>query len=171
MDKQEELNKLFNIKKEEFGEKYDDRIFDQYKLYIEMIEGLNERRATANNFFLSISTGLLTALGVLFNIGISFITNSGWILIGSSSGILFCYTWIRTVKSYSQLTAGKWEVINNIEQKLPLTQFTTEWNILGKGKDPSRYKLLTDVEKYVPLIFIGIYAILSVISIASMLLQ
>ena len=31
------------------------------------------------------------------------------IIVGSISGILFSYTWLRTVKSYRQLSSGKWK--------------------------------------------------------------
>ncbi|MEM3065310.1 MAG: hypothetical protein QW177_08050 [Candidatus Nitrosotenuis sp.] len=166
MNEQEELSKLFNSTKE-LGEKGEERLFEQYKIYLEMIDSLNERRATANSFFLSISTGLLTALGVLFNLGTTLMTNSGWVIVGSISGILFSYTWLRTVKSYRQLSSGKWKIVTEIEKRLPLSLHGTEWKILGEGKNKSLYKPLTDVERVVPLIFLGIFAGLIVISIAS----
>ncbi|HXG13567.1 MAG TPA: hypothetical protein VNK25_00345 [Candidatus Nitrosotenuis sp.] len=166
MDEQEELSKLFNSTKE-LGEKDEERLFEQYKVYLEMIDSLNERRATANSFFLSISTGLLTALGVLFNLGTTLTTNSGWVIVGSISGILFSYTWLRTVKSYRQLSSGKWKIVTEIEKRLPLSLHGTEWKILGEGKNKSLYKPLTDVEKVVPLIFLGIFVVLIIISATS----
>ncbi|HXG74084.1 MAG TPA: hypothetical protein VNK44_04640 [Candidatus Nitrosotenuis sp.] len=163
MDEQDELAKLFNSK--DLDEKGQERLFEQYRMYLEKIDRLNDRRATANSFFLSISTGLLAALGVLFNVGTTLTTNSGWIIIGSISGILFSYTWMRTVKSYRQLSSGKWKIVTEIEKRLPLSLHETEWKILGEGKNKSLYKPLTDVEKAVPLIFLGIFTGLIVVSI------
>lgn len=166
MTENEEINKLFSTSENDYGDGYKDKLFEQYKLFLKMIDSLNERRSTANNFFLSVNTGLLTALGILSSIGIkSGILNTWWILAGAAAGILFSYSWIRTVKSYGQLSAGKWKIIHAIEKTLPLRLHETEWDVLKQGADPSVYKPLTDVERTVPKIFQIIYIILSVIAI------
>src|SRR5438309_9179309 len=105
MDENEEIDKLFSTSETDYGDGYKDKLFEQYKLFLKMVDNLNERRSTANNFFLSVNTGLLTALGVLSSVGIKEgLVNIWWILAGASAGILFSYSWIRTVKSYGQLS-------------------------------------------------------------------
>lgn len=166
MNENEEINKLFSTNEKDYGDGYKDKLFEQYKLFLKMIDNLNERRSTANNFFLSVNTGLLTALGILSSLGIKGgILNTWWMIAGAAAGILFSYSWIRTVKSYGQLSGGKWQIIHSIEKKLPLRLYETEWDILKEGKDPKVYKPLTDVERGVPLIFQIIYITLIVIAI------
>ena len=131
-----------------------------------MTDNLNHRRSLANSFFLSINAGLLSALGLMANLGIDSITASGlWIVLGAIGGGLFSYTWIRTVKSYSQLSYGKWTIIQEIEKRLPLSLYEVEWKILGEGKVPKKYNPLTDVEKRVPVVFIILYGFSAIMSI------
>lgn len=166
MEENKENDKLFSTSEKDYGDGYKEKLFEQYKLFLKMIDNLNERRSTANNFFLSVNTGLLTALGVLASIGIKDgVLNMWWILAGSSAGILFSHSWIRTVKSHSQLSTGKWKIIHEIEKKLPLRLHETEWDILKNGTDPKIYKPLTDVERTVPRIFQIIYIALIIIGI------
>ncbi len=166
MNEKEELKKLFRISEKDFGEKYQDFLFEQYKLFLHMTDNLNHRRSLANSFFLSVNTGLLSALGLMANLGIDSLTASGlWIVLGAIGGGLFSYTWIRTVKSYSQLSYGKWTIIQEIERHLPLSLYEVEWKILGEGKVPEKYKPLTDVEKIVPFVFIILYGFLAFMSI------
>ena len=65
------------------------------------------------------------------------------------------------VKSYQQLNTGKFDVIHEIERKLPLALYKAEWDALGRGQDSRKYKPLTDVEKWVPVIFIGLYVVIA----------
>ena len=166
MNEKEEIKKLFSISEKDFGEKYRDFLFEQYKLFLQMTDNLNHRRSLANSFFLSVNTGLLSVLGLMANLGINSLPVSGlWIFLGAIGGGLFSYTWIRTVKSYSQLSYGKWTIIQEIEKRLPLSLYEVEWKILGEGKESELYKPLTDVEKSVPCVFIILYGVLAIVSI------
>jgi hypothetical protein len=166
MENDEDLGKLFSLSEKEFGEGYRDKLFEQYRIYLETIDKLSERRAASNAFFLSISTGLLAVLGILFNATGTESTNSELLLIGSIGGIIFNYSWSRIVKSYRQLNRGKWQIVNTIEKRLPLMLHETEWKILGEGKNSSLYKPLTDTERTVPIVFMGIFSALIIYSIA-----
>ena len=137
-----------------------------------MTDNLIQRRSIANTFFLSINTGLLSALGFLFNLGITSSQTNSFLVIAMTTlgGILFAYTWIRIVSSYSQLSRGKWTIIQEIERKLPLRIYEVEWEVLGKGKKKALYKPLTDVEKQVPKIFIVIYGILILLALLAFLI-
>lgn len=53
---------LFLIEEEEYGSKYKDHLFDQYKLYVEMTDRISQRRVLSNTFFLTANTGLLSVM-------------------------------------------------------------------------------------------------------------
>lgn len=166
MTEKDELKKLFSISEKDFGEKYKEFLLEQYKLFLQMTDNLNHRRSLSNSFFLSVNTGLLSALGLMANLGINVLNASSlWIILGAIGGILFSYSWIRIVTSYSQLSYGKWTIIQEIERHLPLSLYEIEWKILGEGKIPKKYKPLTNVEKGVPIVFIVLYGFLVIISI------
>lgn len=166
LSKKDFSDNLFSISKKEFGDNYMDKLFEQYKIYVEMAKSNDVRKGTTNSFFLSINTGLLSALGFLFTLGISTSEiTSLWIFGGSAAGILFAYAWVRTVVWFSQLNRARWKIIQEIEKKLPLSIYDTEWVALGEGKDKKLYKPLSGVEKMVPKVFIGFYSLLIVLSI------
>ena len=45
--------------KQEYGEKYDEHLLEQYKLYVEMTDQVSTRRAHTNRFYVSLLSGLL----------------------------------------------------------------------------------------------------------------
>ena len=145
---------LFAVNKKDYGEKYNQHLLEQYKLYVEMADRVSSRRSKANTFFLSANTLLVTAIGILAELGSSFVSlNLWWVLVTSLAGVLFCWTWITIINSYRQLNSGKFRIINTIERKLPLAVYKAEWAYLKPKKGISRYKQLTIVERWVPILF------------------
>jgi hypothetical protein len=49
------------------GSAPDPAYIEQYKLYLELLDKVSERRQSANSFFLSINTGLCALLGYMFS--------------------------------------------------------------------------------------------------------
>ena len=47
-------------------ELYEHHILDQYKLYVEMADRISSRRNSANIFFLTLNSTILTIIGFLF---------------------------------------------------------------------------------------------------------
>lgn len=145
--------------KTKYGSEYDKHLFEQYKLYVEMADRISARRALANTFFIGVHTALITAFTVLLKEGI---------LARSSMGYLpfiavwvLCYVWWRIVKSYRQLNSGKFKVVHEIEDMLPLAPYAAEWAALGEGKDEKLYLPLTHVENWVPVTFGFLYLLLA----------
>jgi len=159
-------DKLFTVEEKGYGESYKQHLLEQYKLYVEMADKISSRRSKANTFFLSVNTLLVTAIGVLSELGSGFVTlNHWWVLVTSFAGVLFCWTWFSTINSYRQLNTGKFKIVNMIEQRLPLAMYEAEWAYLKPKKGLSRYKQLTVVEFWVPRIFSGVYLALMLAAI------
>lgn len=163
-------SKLFAIKEESYGSSYKKHLLEQYTLYVEMADRISARRSKANTFFLSVSTLLVTAIGILAKFESDFGSlNLWWVLITSFAGILFCWTWLSTINSYRQLNTGKFKVINTIESRLPLAMYDAEWLFLKPKTGVSRYKQLTVVETLVPKIFGRVYFALMIIAIIALI--
>ena len=56
---------LFQIKPEDYGPKYSEQLMEQYKLYVETADRVSERRSTANTFFLTANTLLISIFGAI----------------------------------------------------------------------------------------------------------
>ncbi|MCH7561592.1 MAG: hypothetical protein IIC67_09570 [Thaumarchaeota archaeon] len=59
------IEDIFSMSKETYGKDYDEKLFEQYRIYIKNIDSLENRRKITHGFFLSINTGLIAALGIL----------------------------------------------------------------------------------------------------------
>jgi hypothetical protein len=161
-DKLEDLDKmLFVSASDKYGDRYIEHLLEQYKIYISSAEKISDRRQKANEFFLGLNTGLVALLGfVATRTAQSDI--SGLIALASIAGTTMCYLWYRIIRSYKGLNRGKYNVIHMIEARLPLALYDTEWEMLGRGENRSKYWPFTHIELWVPWIFIVIYAVLIV---------
>jgi hypothetical protein len=130
-----------------------------YKLAVEMADRISARRAVANTFFLTVNTGLATLLGG---------QDLRWYV--AAAGIVFAFAWWWLLQSYRKLNSAKFEVINLLEEKLPIHLFSDEWVLLQTKKRPGRiwppqaliawinsYHELGTAERIVPLAFAAIY--------------
>lgn len=155
-----------------------DHYFELYNVAVEMADRTSARRLTANAFFVTINMGLAALLGVhAFR----------WYV--SAAGVVLAVVWWALLKSYRDINRAKYEVINAMEELLPVPIFGNEWAILkpqrqassvlarstaviGRGgrikavlRDGTRREWLTQywelgtVERVVPWIFAVIYLV------------
>ena len=141
-------------------------IFEEYKLYVQTAENNSDRRQTANNFFLSFNSILMSGTGFLIAT-----TGEYWLILLSFIGIISSFLWVTTINSYRQLNSGKFKVIHDLEEHLPYALFKKEWDYLGKGENQKKYKKLTVVEIGVPYAFMLLYGFLVLIQIIPYLCQ
>ena len=147
-----------------FGDKFYDLLIEEYKLYVETVDRVSNRRNQTNQFYISILTGLLTVIAFIFSSSF-FEKNRGYLLlIASLMGLMFCFVWAVNIYSYRQLNKGKFKVIQDIEELLPFRPFQSEWNYLGKGLNPKKYLQATKIEQFVPIIISVLYVIMLLIS-------
>lgn len=127
-----------------------------------MADKISERRSTANTFFLTANTAILSTLGVVASIFPTQLVGGGVLaFFALITPVVLCYSWLRIIESYQQLNSGKFKIIHEIETRLPLAVYKAEWNALGRGEDPQEYRPLTDVERWVPIAFMVLYLIVA----------
>lgn len=152
------------------SEPYDPRIIEVYKIAVEMADRISSRRATANAFFLTANTTLVTVIGL----SKSSKTNPLMSISVFIAGIVMSACWWFLLRNYRRLNEAKFKVINDIEAKhLPIKPFTDEWRQLGQNDPPKdkRSKVLVSfqqlgtVERIIPKIFAAVYLVLLIGSI------
>lgn len=154
---------LFKKKPEKYGPSYQVHILEQYKLYVEMADRISSRRQIANSFFLSLNTALIALLG--YNELFSTHRLPNVIFVITIAGLLLCYTWYRTVRSYRDLNTEKFKIILEIENRLPISPYYAEWIDIGKGKKPRLYLPFTNIETCIPWIFFSLHLLLLLLSL------
>jgi hypothetical protein len=137
----------------------DSAFMEQYKLYLEMLDNISERRQHANNFFLTVNTGVCAFIGYIFSKDAAIEFRSFFWFV-PVAGILLSYFWYRLIRSYRDLNTAKFKVVHLMEQRLPLAPYHTEWLALGEAKDPKRYVPFTHLEIWIPRSFMLMYAVL-----------
>lgn len=127
-------------------------IAEQYRLYIEMMDRIADRRQSANSFFFSLCAGLFAAIAFLFSKDTDeSLRPLTWVI--TLSGVPISIFWHRLLESYRNLGTAKFEVIHQMEEYLPFTAYSTEWKILEEGKNKAKYLPLTHLEVWVPRYF------------------
>lgn len=157
-------NSLLSISEDQYGEKFRDHCLEIYKTYVGTADKISERRQTANSFFLSINTAIVGLVSYL-QAGFTEKPFLGFYLVVSIAGMLICYMWYRLILSYKQINSGKFRVIHQMEEQLPLSPYDAEWEMLGRGEDPKKYLPFTHIEILVPWVFLGLHAVLFITSI------
>ncbi|MFI6850029.1 hypothetical protein OG535_40050 [Kitasatospora sp. NBC_00085] len=136
-------------------------LLELYKLAVEMADRVSARRGTANAFFLSVQTALVTVVGF----GIPRLEEAAWwaVLAVTIAGLTLSVAWWLQLRSYRDLNTAKFKVINQLENSLPVKIFADEWTYLKEDPIPAgrkRYAELGLSERLVPWVFAGVYLII-----------
>jgi hypothetical protein len=152
-------SKLQSRTREEYGDKYQDHLLEQYKLFVETSQHTSEKRQSANNYLLTLNSSLVT-LCVVF---LSTFGNHCWNVLIPATGLIVCFIWWSLVDSYKDLNTAKFEVIHELEEQLPVALFRHEWWVCGhnrKKRDKpvqDKYIPLTHLERWIPVAFAALY--------------
>ncbi|MFJ6382362.1 hypothetical protein ACIQI7_20455 [Kitasatospora sp. NPDC092039] len=137
-------------------------LLELYKLAVEMADRVSARRGSANTFFLSVQTALVTLIGF----GIPKLSESPWWVATAVAlaGITLSGAWWMQLRSYRDLNGAKFRVINSLEDKLSARIYTDEWDVLrnaaASGRRHRQYTELGTTERLVPMIFAVAHLIL-----------
>lgn len=143
---------------------YEDHYLEQYRMYLHIFNSTTDRRNKSNEFFLGLNTAIIGVLGYLETKDFS-ASSSVIFLFAPLVGIAICYCWYQIIMSYKMLSRAKFKVIHEVEEKLPLSLFKTEWELLGRGVDFTKYRKISSIEKNIPIVFIMLYAVILGISL------
>jgi len=101
------------------NEPKDELLLAQWQTCVEMANSISQRRDTMNNIFITLNLAIMATVSVMWDI------KSILIL---AVGVVVCKLWILFIRNYKLLNAAKFEVINDIEKKLPCQPFNDEWD-------------------------------------------
>lgn len=130
-------------------------VLDQYKLYVEMVDRISQRRGLTNTFFLTINTAVFTLIGIFLNRKPA--SQPWWLLVPLIPLLGQCFAWYCIVRYYRNINRAKFQVIYALEERLPASPWNAEWEALGKGKAPIKYWPLSHVEQLIPILLAASY--------------
>ena len=122
-------------------------ILAQWQTCVEMANSVSQRIDTMNNIFVTLNLAIIAAVSITWDLKSLFIL---------AAGIVVCIIWILFIRNYKLLNTEKFNVINDIEKKLPVKPFNDEWKKLKSNK---KYRDSTKLENTLPIMFIVLYVI------------
>ncbi len=157
-------------------------ILELYKTSVDMADRMSARRAGANSFFLTLNTALAAVVGIVSSArkppphGNLPTFDAYGLVLTAIAGVVLSLTWQALLRYYRRLSKAKFDVINKIEESLPVKPYTDEWAILHPpakpGESPTKWtkwwrrtlkhREATVVEQVVPLVFVAIYVALAI---------
>lgn len=125
----------------------DELIFREYKLYAEQKENFIDRNFRTNRFYMISFVAIIFAM--IFTGNIVFMSKVSATLIFSLIGISVCALWWMNVDSYNTLIKIKFaNVIERIEEKLPVKPFTEEYKGIQEFKS-NKVFMFSDIQKLI----------------------
>ena len=143
-----------DVSTKEHGPHYQGHLLEEYKLYVEMADRVSQRRATANSYLVTVNTFLVALYGLAPTpTGASDV----WMFCVPVAGVMICIVWDALLREYRSLNREKFNVIQEMEERLPAAGYTREWELIKAGG----YRPLSTIEQIVPWVFVGLYTVLA----------
>ena len=141
---------------ERYGEKYPDHLLEQYKLYVEMADRISQRRDQSNKFYATVYSALAAVLLLAVRFDLSDSASAIVFLSVGIVGAALSLIWRLNIESYRAINSAKFDVIHEIETKLPFPGYKREWDILQTADRKHKYRQLTGIEQKIPLVFLAL---------------
>lgn len=132
-------------------------ILAQWQTCVEMANTVSQRRDAMNNIFITLNLAIITAVSVTWELKS---------LLVLTAGIVTCVLWHFFIRNYKALNTEKFNVINALEEKLPVKPFQDEWDKLKRNE---RYMDGTKLEMVLPIAFSIIYIVAIILILAQKL--
>ena len=143
---------LFGHTKETYQGVFGADLLEQYKLYVQSAENVSARRLASSRYLLAVNTALVALYGFQVQGSVSV-----WLtLLLPILGIPVSLLWFRIIRSHRELNKVKFGIIHELEKRLPAALFTREWRLVEEGKGKS-YLPVTDIERWIPLVFLALH--------------
>ena len=146
---------LIRYTAETYNGSFSNAILEQYKLYVQSAENVSARRIASSRYLLTLNAALIALYGFQSS---SF--SPGWLTISVPIlGVLVSVLWNRIIQSHKDLNNVKFKIIHELELKLPATLYAHEWWLAEEGRGKA-YRSVTDIERWIPLVFLGLHLVL-----------
>ncbi len=152
---------LFRTTPQTYGASYQGHLLEQYKLYVEMANHISERRTSANNYLITVNGFIVTLYGLAASIP-ALSQKATWQYVVPLAGVLICIAWAALIGSYRNLNTVKFELIHELEARLPAALYAHEWDLAQHGERP-QYMPVSHVEPAIPWTFAGLYLLLMIL--------
>ena len=133
------------------------RLLEIYKIQLDSINNISNRRVNINRHYLLIMSGLMIALTAFARLdeadekGLLLVRYSPMII--GTIGLILSWSWLYMTDSYLRRNSRKYEVLKHLESQLEYQFLSKEWGTLGIKNVERNYRSLASVEFILPTTF------------------
>ena len=142
------------IRKGTYDDHFTTSLMEQYKVYIQTADNVSARRIATSRYLLTLSVSLIAVYGFQLSV----LSQWYFTFLVPIVGIIVSLLWYKIIKSHRGLNEIKFKIIHELEQNLPVALFTREWRMTKENS--KSYTNVTDIERWIPFLFMGIHAFL-----------
>ena len=125
----------------------DELIFNEYKSYCEQKENFIDRNFSTNKFYITAVVVLIFAM--IYTSNVVFLDKISATLVFALLGVSVSALWWMNVDAYNTLIKIKYsEVIEKIEEKLPVKPFTDEYAGIAESRK-NKVFMFSDIQKLI----------------------
>ena len=139
---------LLNHAEGAYGDSFNAHLLEQYKLYVHSAENVSARRVASSRYLLTINAALVA----LYGFQSASFGESWWMLGVPIVGIAVSVLWFLIIKSHADLNRVKFEIIYELEGRLPASVYKNEWRLADEGRGKA-YRAVTRIESWIPVVF------------------
>jgi len=136
-----------------------------YKELLTYMEQLGGRRQAANQFFLTLNTAVIGALGYAYtNPKLARGTLKPVFIVAGTFGCVLACQWWRLIRSHEARFKADFEILHTLEERLPARIFKVEQSLffaVDESKKRIPYVSLMVIERSVSAVFIVLYFLLA----------
>jgi hypothetical protein len=135
----------------------------EFRLALEHVEKLLDRRQANTSFYLSVNTGIFAAIGLLLkDSGLTGVWLMGSIVFLLCAGLIACWIWRSLLRQYEILLDWWYARLRELEASMPdsarlVTREYQDLYIAAKDRKPSERIGMTKHELVLSWIFTGLY--------------
>lgn len=153
-------------KLEKFNNKYKDYYLEQYKLIVDVVVRMNDRRSGVNKFYITVLSSLF-AFVIAWDKQFSANISPLWVFLLGLFGIALCIIWCLHIRVFKKRSEARYAVIHEMEEKCKF--LNTVFKTAGEKEKEEKYIGFTKIERSVPIVFAFIYFFITVYAICKII--
>ncbi len=135
-------------------------LIDIYKLHVQMADNVSSRRGKTNQFYLTLLSAIFIAISFIFEKQQAISSWNVLVIAACILGIVISIVWWLNIVSYKKLNSVKFQILCDLEKKLPYDFLTKEWDDINSNKDNDKYVHLSKIEQFLPWFLMIVFTML-----------
>ena len=129
-------------------------LLEQYRLFVLSADNASARREASNRYLVTLSVAIIALYGLQSTTGP---VNLYLLIPLAISGVVVSLLSMTIIKSHQKLNKAKFEVIHQLEERLPAIAFKYEWEMLKSSERGESYWEISGLQQGIHWVFLALH--------------